>query len=186
MRPKAAIRSGPSLKLRPSLSVSETTPQGALHQHLILGMSTPSASTSTNSVEPPPMSKMRAGPSPGSSRRWQPSMASRASSSGEMMSSAMPVSCFTRSTKWRPLTARRHASVATERASETRRRRSLSAQTPSAATARSIAASPILPLVARPSPSRTTREKASITVKPSSHGWAISSRQLLVPRSSAP
>ena len=110
-------RAGPRrrAKSRPSLSVSETTPQGALHQHLIRG-SPPSVSTSTSSVEPPPMSKISAGPSPGSSSRWQPSMASRASSSGAMISSAMPVSRRTRSTKSRPLTARRQASVATERA----------------------------------------------------------------------
>ena len=43
-------------------------------------------------VDPPPMSKMSAGPSPGSRSRWQPSMASRASSSGDMISRAMPVS----------------------------------------------------------------------------------------------
>jgi hypothetical protein len=52
---------------------------------------------------------------------------------------AMPVSRRTRSTNWRPLTARRQASVATERARVTRRRQSFSAQTASAATARSIA-----------------------------------------------
>ena len=42
------------------------------------------------------------------------------------------------------------------------------------------------PLRASPSPSRTMREKASMTVKPPSVGRAISSRQLLVPRSIAP
>ena len=91
---------------------------------------TPSSwSTSTSSVEPPPMSKISAGPSPGSSNLWQPSTASRASSCGSMMSSAMPVSSRTRSTNSRPLAARRQASVATERDSETLRRRSLSAHT---------------------------------------------------------
>ena len=38
----------------------------------------------------------------------------------------------------------------------------------------------------RPSPRRTIREKASMTVKPPSVGRAISRRQLLVPRSIAP
>ena len=83
-----------------------------------------------------------------------------------MISRQMPVSRRTRSTKWRPLTARRQASVATERARETRRRRNFSAQTESAETARSIAPSESLPEVAMPSPRRTTREKASMTVKP--------------------
>ena len=43
-----------------------------------------------------------------------------------------------------------------------------------------------LPVCDRPSPSRTMREKASTTVKPPSIGRAISRRQLLVPRSTAP
>ena len=72
-------------------------------------------STSTSSVEPPPMSKISAGPSPGSSSLWQPSTASRASSCGSMMSRTMPVSWRTRSTNSAPLSARRQASVATER-----------------------------------------------------------------------
>ena len=45
------------------------------------------------------MSKITAGPSPCSSRMWQPITASRASSCGVMMSSAMPVSSRTRSMK---------------------------------------------------------------------------------------
>jgi hypothetical protein len=56
----------------------------------------------------------------------------------------------------------------------------------SAETARSIAWSDSRPLVASPSPSRTMREKASTITKPSVAGRAISKRQLLVPRSSAP
>jgi hypothetical protein len=96
-------------------------------------------STSTSSVEPPPMSKTSAGPGPGSSRIWQPSTARRASSRAEMMSRRMPVSARTRSIKAGPLLARRQASVATERARWTLRRFSLSAQTRSAFSARSIA-----------------------------------------------
>ena len=56
-------------------------------------------SISTSSVDPPPMSKISAGPSPGSSSLWQPRTASRASSCGSMMSSTMPVSSRTRSAK---------------------------------------------------------------------------------------
>ena len=55
----------------------------------------------------------------------------------------------------------------------------------SALSARSIASSLSRPVCARPSPSRTTRLKASITVKLGPEGLAMSSRQLLVPRSIA-
>ena len=51
-----------------------------------------SASIRISSVEPPPMSNTSALPSPGSISAWQPSTASRASCSGEMISSAIPVS----------------------------------------------------------------------------------------------
>jgi hypothetical protein len=61
----------------------------------------------------------------------------------------------------------------------------LSAQTCSAVSARSIAASDRRPDCASPSPSRTTRLNASITTKCSPAGRAISKRQLLVPRSIA-
>src|SRR5580658_2556708 len=50
---------------------------------------------------------------------------------------------------------------------------------------RSIAASESLPVAASPSPSRTMREKASMTRKPRRVPRATRSRQLLVPRSSA-
>jgi hypothetical protein len=102
------------------------------------------------------------------------------------MSSTMPVSSRTRVAKSRPLVARRHASVATDRDSETLRRLSLSAQIDSAATARSIASLDRAPLSDSPSPSRTMREKASMTVNVPPVGRAISRRQLLVPRSIAP
>ena len=116
------------------------------------------------------MSKITAGPIPSSSRIWQPSTASRASSCAEMMSSRMPVSRRTRSMNSAPLLARRQASVATERARWTLRRLSLSAQILSAPTARSIASSLSRPVWASPSPSRTTRLKASMTTKFSSGG----------------
>ena len=73
---------GPSSASRPSLSVSETTPHGALHQARDPAALPSPWSISTSSVEPPPMSKISAGPSPGSSSLWQPSTASRASSCG--------------------------------------------------------------------------------------------------------
>ena len=56
----------------------------------------------------------------------------------------------------------------------------------SAATARSMAGAASRPVRPSPSPSRTMREKASITRNcPGREGTATSSRQLLVPRSSA-
>ena len=48
-----------------------------------------------------------------------------------------------------------------------------------------MASSERTPFAARPSPSRTIREKASTTRKPDSAGRATRSRQLLVPRSRA-
>jgi hypothetical protein len=60
-----------------------------------------------------------------------------------------------------------------------------SAQAASAAMVRSIAASDRAPVAARPSPRRTMREKLSTTRKPPRTGAPTSSRQLLVPRSSA-
>ena len=135
-------RAGPGLRSPPCPRSRSARPRPTARSTRRGSAGAPSSwSISTSSVEPPPMSKISAGPSPGSSSLWQPSTASRASSCGAMMSSAMPVSSRTRSAKSRPLTARRQASVATERDSETLRRRSLSAQTPSAATARSIASS---------------------------------------------
>ena len=96
----------------------------------------------------------------------------------------------TRATNSAPLAARRQASVATLRVNVTPRRSSLSAQVDSAATARSIAASDSRPVCDSPSPSRTTREKASMTIRslplPGAPGRATNRRQLLVPRSIAP
>ena len=143
-------------------------------------------SISTSSVEPPPMSKIIAGPSPCSSRMWQPSTASRASSCAVMMSSTMPVSSahaldevarrWSRGgrPRWRPSgRGGRCGGAACRR------------RCASAPSARSIASSDRRPLCARPSPSRTTRLNASMTVKLSPEGRAISRRQLLVPRSIA-
>ena len=166
--PRAASPSSPS-PLAPTVSVSETTPHGTLCQSRMRGTGAP-GSISTSSVEPPPMSKITAGPIPSSSRMWQPSTASRASSCAEITSSRMPVSRRTRSMNSAPLLARRQASVATERARWTLRRLSLSAQILSAPTARSIASSLSRPVWASPSPSRTTRLKASMTTKFSSAG----------------
>jgi hypothetical protein len=82
-----------------------------------------------------------------------------------MISSASPVSLRTRSMKPVPLPACRQASVAIRRVRFSRRPASLPAQTASASSARSIAASLSRPLADKPSPSRTMREKASTTRK---------------------
>ena len=84
-----------------------------------------------------------------------------------------------------PLSAARQASVAIRRARVTPRAAILSRQMRRASSVRSIAASLKPAGLDRPSPSRTMREKASMTRKPSAVGRAISRRQLLVPRSSA-
>ena len=67
----------------------------------------------------------------------------------------------------------------------TRCRRILAAHTCSASMVRSMAASDRRPLAVTPSPRRMMRENASMTLKPRRDGRATSSRQLLVPRSSA-
>ncbi len=97
----------------------------------------------------------------------------------------MPVSAATRLRKPSAFEAARHASVAISRSRRAFRRLILSRQMLSAAMARSIAASLIEPVAETPSPSRMMREKESTTRKPSWVGQAISSLQLLVPRSSA-
>ena len=117
-------------------------------------------STSTSSVEPPPMSKIRAGPSPGSQQlvaaeHGQPRFFLRgddierdaglvADPLGEIAAVDGPAACFGGD---RRATAK-HCGGAVFR------RRS-----PSAATARSIASSDSLPLCDRPSPSRTIARK---------------------------
>ena len=85
-----------------------------------------------------------------------------------------------------PLVARRQASVATERESETLRRPQLVGADRKRADG---AVHRVLGESAgprRPSPRRTMRENASMTVNPPSVGRAIRSRQLFVPRSIAP
>ena len=61
------------------------------------------------------MSKISAGPSPGSSSLWQPSTASRASSCGRDDLERDAGFALDPLGESRPLTARRQASVATER-----------------------------------------------------------------------
>ncbi len=121
----------------------------------------------------------------GGRRGAQDSMASSASSRAEMIRNESPVSAFTRARKAGPFSARRQASVATASSRRMGRRASLAAQTDSAASARSIAASDSRPVACSPSPRRTMRLKLSITRKPAPQGVPMSSRQLLVPRSSA-
>ena len=166
-------------------SDSVTTPSGRDVQAR-MSISSPSAcSTQISSVLPPPMSNTMACRRPASSSVWQPSTASRASSAGEMMSRLSPVSERTRLTNASALAALRQASVATWRMQVTRRRSILRAHTCNASMVRVMAGSDSRPVWVTPSPSRTMREKASITRKPPGTGLAISSRQLLVPRSSA-
>ena len=85
------------------------------------------------------------------------------------------------------LAAMRQASVAISRDRVTRRRCILSAQTLSASM-RAVHGGfgDSRPELSTPSPRRMMRENASMTRKPRRDGLAISSRQLLVPRSSAP
>ena len=121
----------------------------------------------------------------GSSSGAQPVTTSRASSSVEMISMAMPVS---RAHARQELAAIGGAAAGLGR--DVARRRDalgaiLSAQTLSASNVRSIAASDKRAGRGQPSPSRTMREKASMTRNPSPAGRATSRRQLLVPRSSA-
>jgi hypothetical protein len=97
----------------------------------------------------------------------------------------MPVSAATRSRKLSPLDAARQASVAISRNRLAFLDWILSRQMLKAAMARSIAASLMEPVADMPSPSRMIRENESTTRNPSPVGQAISSRQLLVPRSSA-
>ena len=146
--PLVGLRAGPALRALPCPRFRSARPRPTARSTRRGSAACPrSWSISTSSVEPPPMSKISAGPSPGSSNLWQPSTASRASSAGSMMSRTMPVSSRTRSANCGRCSARRQASVATERDSETLRRRSLSAQTASAPTARSIASSDSSPLL---------------------------------------
>ena len=84
------------------------------------------------------------------------------------------------------LAAMRQASVAISRERVTARRFIFSAQTLRASSVRFIAACDSSPELSTPSPRRMMRENASMTRKPRREGLAISSRQLLVPRSSAP
>ena len=88
----------------------------------------------------------------------QPATESRASSRGLMMSRAMPVRASTRARNSSPFSAERQAWVAMARRRTGSRRRTLSAQTLSAANARSMAASESRPEALSPSPSRTIRE----------------------------
>ncbi len=175
--------------LPPKCSASVTTPSGidihALMRGGVLGASG-SRSIRTSSVEPPPMSNRMAPRPLGSSSGEQPITASVASVSRSITSSSMPVSAATRARKLGALPAARQASVAISRSRQAPcDSGSCRCKCASAAIARSIAASLIEPVAAMPSPSRMIREKESTTRNPSPVGQAISSRQLLVPRSSA-
>ena len=131
------------------------------------------------------MSNNSARRAPESSSGAQLSNASSASSRGVMISKASPISWRTRAMNAAPLTACRHASVATARTARGGRRSNRAATACSASMARSIAASFSRPVAPSPSPKRTTRLKLSTTRNPSRMGTPASMRQLLVPRSMA-
>ena len=191
----ATIASNPSgsKPAWPKRSASVTTPTGSEIVPISCGPQ-PSAGASriqAISVEPPPISNSSARrPMPwvrpaSSSNGAQLSSASSASSRAEMISIGSPVSRLTLARNSRPLLARRQASVAIARSPRTGRRARRWAQPCSAPIARSIATSHSRPELCSPSPSRTMRLKLSTTRNPSGVGAATSSRQLLVPRSSA-
>ncbi|CCV13159.1 hypothetical protein MESS4_520071 [Mesorhizobium sp. STM 4661] len=174
----------------PKRSASETTPTGSdVHETIwlaSLGERWPVRSISAISEEPPPMSNRTTPCVSRSTSEPQPDTASRASVWRSMISSFSPASRSTRSRNSTPFAAVRQASVAISLAFLILRPRNLSPQIFSASTARSIAGCPSRPLAVRPSPSLTMREKASMTRNwPWRVGTATSSRQLLVPRSSA-
>ena len=131
------------------------------------------------------MSNTSAKSQPKSISEAQPETASLASVSRLTMVMSSPVSARARSRNSSALPASRQASVAIRPERTTRCRRILAAHTFSASSVRSTAASDSRPLAETPSPRRMMREKASITLKPRREGRATSSRQLLVPRSSA-
>jgi hypothetical protein len=116
----------------------------------------------------------------------QPETASFASVSRLTISRESPVSRRTRSMNSPLFAAILHASVAIRRERDTFRRRILSEQILRASMVRLMAASDRYPERSTPSPKRMMREKASMTRKPRREGRATKSRQLLVPRSSAP
>ncbi len=142
---------------------------GRAHQSMHLRPPARSESISTSSVEPPPISKMSAGPSPGSSSAWQPSTARRASSSARD-DVERDAGLATDALDEMAAVDRAAAGFGRDRAGE---RDVAAAQLVRADAKRGDgavhrrvgqpAASP-----ASPSPSRTTREKASMTMKPSS------------------
>ena len=174
--------------LPPKCSANVTTPSGIDIHALMRGAAScwsGSRSIRTSSVEPPPISNRMAPRPVGSSSGEQPMTASDASVSRSITSSRMPVSAATRSRKPSAFEAARQASVAISRRRLAFLDWILSRQILSAAMARSIAASLIEPVAEIPSPSRMIRENESTTRNPSPVGQAISSRQLLVPRSSA-
>ena len=121
----------------------------------------------------------------GSNSGVQPVAASVASVSRSMISSSSPAFSAMQARNSSPFSAARQASVAIRRARVTARFFILSRQMLKASMARRIAASLMRPEAEMPSPRRMMRENASTTRNPSAVGRATSSRQLLVPRSSA-
>ena len=175
---------GPSSASRPSLSVSDTTPHGALHQsrmrgHAFVLVDQHQLGRAAADVEDQRRAVAGLEQFVAAEHR-QPRLLLRRDDVEHDAGLAQ-----TRSMKSRPFSARRQASVATERDRRTLRRRSFSAQTEAPrprgpSRRRKLCRSS--QALAEPNDAR----KASMTMKPASLGRAISSRQLLVPRSIAP
>ena len=172
----------------PNVSASDTTP--SLSDSQALTPFAPRAARGSKasqmiSDDPPPMSNITVERASLSARSPTPAAARWASVSRSTISSSMPTRSRTVATKAGPLAAERQASVAMVRARVTPRAAILSRHTFNASIVRAIAASLKRPVSDSPSPRRTMRENASMTRNPSAVGRATSSRQLLVPRSSA-
>ncbi len=142
-------------------------------------------SIQTSSVDPPPMSTTSNCSVLALTSGAQETTASRASSSGSMISSGSSVSRWTRSMNSAALLARRQASVATSRMRRTSCVSSLRRQILRAPIVRAMEVRDSRPDCSNPVPSWTDLEKLSTTWSWLPLGWAISMRQELVPRSSA-
>ena len=136
----------------------------------------------TSSVDPPPISSTRNGPSSGSSSATAPARESRPSSVPSRTSALRPVIRSAGSRKSIPFDASRTAEVATSRPRTTPDRSITSRYSDKTAVVRSMASAESLPEASTPSPRRVMRITRS-------SGWAsaaaTSSRVELVPQSMA-
>ena len=142
-------------------------------------------SIQTSSVEPPPMSTTRSCSVRVETSGAQEMTASRASSSGWMISSARPVSRSTCARNCAPLRRPPAGLGGDEAHAPDVVLGELLRQTRMRLMVRAIAARDSRPDASSPWPSWTDFEKQSTTWNWLPLGWAISMRQLFVPRSSA-